>query len=175
MPRVAARPSRVAELGLFALEPLHAGEVACEFRLLREVTKEAPLRPEYDERPEHCPLIDGRFYLVESPERYLNHSCDPNSYLRFGPSRIDVVARRDVASDSELTIDYLINNAGGDTWRCRCGAARCRGETGHSFFTLPVEIQREYTPLLAPWFLERYAEKLKHLRSEARRPTRLCS
>jgi len=175
MANVAVRPSDVAELGVFALEPLHGDQVVCEFKLVREVTEDAPLRPDYDERPRHCPLIDGHFYLVASPERYLNHSCDPNSYLRFGSTRIDVVARRDLAADSELTIDYLINNAGGDSWPCCCGVARCRGETGHSFFTLPVDIQREYYPLLASWFLKRYSSKLKHLEKEARRPTRRCS
>jgi len=161
--QLAARPSQVAELGVFALDPIDAGEVACEFRLLREVTEQLPLRAELGERPEHCPLIDGRFYFVNAPERYLNHSCDPNAYIRFGKHRIDVVARRRIAAGSEITIDYLINNAGGESWLCNCGAPRCRGETGSSFFTLPVETQREYFPLLAPWFLERYASKLKDL------------
>ncbi len=32
-------------------------------------------------------------------------------------------------------------------------SARCRGETGVSFFTLPVEFQREYLPLLMPCFV----------------------
>jgi hypothetical protein len=169
--KVAAQPSQVADLGVFALEPIAAGEVACEFRLTREVTDQSPLRPDFGERPEHCPLIDGRFYLIDSPERYLNHSCEPNMYLRFGVHRIDVVARRNVAAGEELTIDYLINNSGGDSWPCKCGAPRCRGETGFSFFTLPLEFQREYYPLLAPWFIKRYASKLDHLADAARRPT----
>ena len=37
------------------------------------------------------------------------------------------------------------------------------GETSHSFFTLPDEIQRENYPLLAPGFLERDCGKLKQL------------
>ncbi len=175
MAGVAVKPSDVADRGVFALEPLHAGQVVCEFRLLREVTEESPLRPDCDEHPEHCPLIDGRFYLVASPERYLNHSCDPTAYLRFGDARIEVVARGEVSVGSELTIDYLINNSGGDSWPCRCGVVRCRGETGHSFFTLPLDTQREYYPLLAPWFRERHSSQLEHLASEARRPTSRCS
>ena len=70
------------------------------------------------------------------------------------------MTRREVSAGSELTTDYLINNQGGDSWPCRCGAARCRGETGESFFSLPDEFQREYLPLLAPWFRKRYASKL---------------
>jgi hypothetical protein len=30
----------------------------------REVTPEAPLRPEMGELPEHCPNVNGRFYFV---------------------------------------------------------------------------------------------------------------
>jgi SET domain-containing protein len=174
VPRVSARPSEIADQGVFASERIAAGEVACKFRLLREVPKEAPWRPGLDERPEHCPLIDGSFYLVDAPERHLNHSCNPNAYLRFGAHGLDVVARRDIPAGSELTIDYLINNSGGESWPCNCGAPRCRGETGFSYFGLPAEIQREYYPLLAPWFVKRHARKLKDLGSAARRPARRC-
>ncbi len=163
MPEVAIRNSQIRGRGVVTLEHLQAGQVVHEFDLEREVTPESPLRPERGELPEHCPLIDGRFYLVGSPDRYLNHSCDPNVYLRFGIDGIDIVALRDIEAGCELTLDYLINNAGGDTWPCHCGAPRCRGETGHSFFTLPEELQHEYLPLLASWFLERYARELEHL------------
>ncbi len=166
MAEIAVRQSRIDEPGVFTLEDLQASQVVCEFRLGREVTAEAPLRPEHDERPEHCPLIDGRFYLVPPPERYLNHSCDPSVYLRFSSDRIEVVTRRELVTGTELTIDYLINNQGGDSWPCRCGADRCRGETGKSFFSLPDEFQREYRPLLAPWFCERYASKIDRIGKE---------
>ena len=62
---------------------------------------------------------------------------------------------------SELTIDYRTNNEGGDGERCV--AARCRGESSHSFFTLPDKIQHENYPLLAPRFFARYCGKLKQL------------
>jgi hypothetical protein len=163
MTEVVVRDSPIGGLGVFTTGDLRAGQVACEFRLAREVTPTSPLRPDLGERPEHCPLIDGRFYLVAAPERYLNHSCDPNAYLRFGDDGIHVVTLRGVPANCELTIDYLINNEGGDSWPCHCGAARCRGETAHSFFTLPEELQREYFHLLAPWFLRRHAGKLRHL------------
>ena len=164
MAEVAVRRSPIGELGVFTLEPLVAGQVVREFELEREVTRESPLRA--GERPEHCPLIDGRFYLVGPPDCYFNHSCDPNVYLRFEADQIDVVARRKVDANAELLLDYLINNPGGESWPCRCGAPRCRGETGKSFFTLPEALQREYLPLLAPWFLERHAAQLRHLTRE---------
>ncbi len=72
-------------------------------------------------------------------------------------------ARRTIAVGEEITVDYLINNPGGDSWPCSCGVARCRGVTGTSFFELPSEIQNEYYPLLAPWFKARFAHKLSGL------------
>jgi hypothetical protein len=36
--------------------------------------------------------------------------------------------------------------------------------TGYSFFTLPIELQREYLPLLAGWFVARHAEEIAELR-----------
>ncbi len=163
MTEIAVRQSNIGEPGVFTLEHLQANQVVCEFRLGREVTAESPLRPEFDERPEHCPCIDDHFYLVPPPERYLNHSCDPTVFLRFGAERIEVVTRRELSADTELTIDYLINNPGGDSWLCRCGAPRCRGETGKSFFSLPEAVRSEYLPLLAPWFRKRYASELERI------------
>lgn len=162
-PEIEVRESPIGGRGVFTLVRQRGGRAISEFRVEREVTPDAPLRPEHDERPEHCPVIDGRTLLVASPERDVNHSCDPNSYLRYGSTGVDIVARRDIDRDGELTFDYLINNAGGNRWSCGCGVSRCRGETGKSFFTLPEEIQREYLPLLAPWFAERHAAQLEHL------------
>jgi hypothetical protein len=161
------RPSPAGGLGLFSVRAVPAGVVVREFILGREVTKAAPLRPEAGELPDHCPLIDGRFYLIGAPDRHFNHSCDPNCYKRFSEDHIEVVARRAIAQDEELSFDYLINNPGGDSWPCRCGAARCRGKTGESFFTLPLAFQREYRPLLAEWFIRRHPEETRQLDAAA--------
>lgn len=163
MAEVEVRETGDKGLGVFTLEPLRDGDVVREFKIKREVTADSPLRPEDGERPEHAFLAGGRLWLVGAPDCYFNHSCDPNVWMRYSDAGIHVVARRDIDAGSELTIDYLINNEGGDSWECHCGAARCRGKTGVSFFTLPEEIQREYAPLLASWFREKHAERLKHL------------
>jgi hypothetical protein len=91
----------------------------------------------------------------------MNHSCDPNAYYDHSDETNTITrARRDIEAAEEITVDYLINNPGGDSWPCQCGSARCRGETGISFFHLPIGIQQEYLSLLAPWFKSRYADRL---------------
>lgn len=163
MARIEVQQSHLGQPGIFTVEHLVSDQVVCPFRLGREVAPDTPLRADLDESAEHCSLIDGRFFLIPSPERYLNHSCDPNVFLRFDDAGVEVVARREIPANDELTIDYLINNQGGDSWPCRCRTKRCRGETGTSFFALPDEFQREYLPLLAPWFLKQYSEELRRV------------
>lgn len=166
MLEVAVRKSPIGGFGVFAVRSFDAGALIRELNLGREITRDMPLRPGEGERLEHCTVVDGRLFLVGSPDRYFNHSCDPNAYLRFAPARTEVIARRSIGKGDELTLDYLINNAGGDSWPCRCGAFRCRGETRRSFFDLPEAVQREYLPLLAPWFLARYSRELERIGRE---------
>ena len=159
---VEIRESERCGLGLFALCPFDSGERIRVVNIEREVTEEQPLGPE--DNPDHAFLSDGKLLLVGKPDRYLNHSCDPNAYVWYRGTAIDLIARRPIAAGEEITVDYLINNAGGDSWECRCGSGRCRGKTAGSFFELPIDIQREYYPLLAPWFLRQHASRLAGVR-----------
>jgi hypothetical protein len=71
-----------------------------------------------------------------------------------------LAARRDIPRGDEVTCDYNINISGGTAWPCRCGAPRCSGTVIGDFFLLPGDIQREYRPLLAEWFVRRHQARL---------------
>jgi len=58
--------------------------------------------------------------------RYINHSCDPNTFFRCTPERAEVYARRSIRAGEELTCDYGESQHNG-TLPCRCGARNCRG------------------------------------------------
>jgi SET domain-containing protein len=58
--------------------------------------------------------------------RYINHSCDPNTFMRCTAERAEFYARRDIRPGEELTVDYGESHHDGRL-ACRCGAARCRG------------------------------------------------
>ena len=58
--------------------------------------------------------------------RFINHSCDPNTFMRCTPARAEFYARRAIAPGEELTVDYGESHHDGRL-RCRCGAASCRG------------------------------------------------
>jgi hypothetical protein len=162
-PGVEARESPIEGLGVFATRDFKSGERISVVNVVREITDAAPLRPEAGERLEHCARPDGKLLLYGPPDRHLNHSCNPNAWERHSEDRIEIVARRPIARGDEVRVDYLINNSGGDSWPCNCGTPRCRGLTGFSFFTLPVELQREYLPLLATWFIARHQSEVRRL------------
>ena len=98
--------------------------------------------------------------LWGSPDRHVNHSCDPNAWISYDAEQCHLVARRDIGAGEEITCDYNINIADGTGWACNCRAERCRGWVAGGFFLLPVEWQQEYRPLLAAWFVRRHRERL---------------
>ena len=162
---VVVGPSPSGGSGLFADRDYCSGDVIRAVHYVREITEAEPLRPDKGEKLEHCSYPDGRVLLVGEPDCFMNHSCDPNCAYVYTDEATLTCAIRDIKIGEELRVDYLINNEGGDSWPCQCGAARCRGMTGKSFFHLPEDIQREYLPLLASWFCRRHGDELKRLNS----------
>ena len=163
MTDVEVRRSSIEGLGLFATRAFHAGERIRQINVLREITPSSPLRTDLGERADHCDYPNGKVVLLGAPDRHINHSCDPNAYVLYEGDYSFFVARRDIARGQEITCDYNINITGGTAWPCHCGVARCRGTVLGDFFQLPIDVQREYRPLLAGWFLRSHHEQIEAL------------
>jgi SET domain-containing protein len=58
--------------------------------------------------------------------RWINHSCDANTYIRTTSTRAEFYARRAIRPGEELTTDYVDSHHDGKL-PCRCGAKNCRG------------------------------------------------
>ena len=58
--------------------------------------------------------------------RWINHSCEPNTYIRTTATRAEFYALRAIRAGEELTADYVDSHHNGKL-RCRCGAKKCRG------------------------------------------------
>ena len=58
--------------------------------------------------------------------RYVNHSCDPNTFMRLYNGRVEFYALRRVEAGEELTCDYGPTHHDG-ALPCRCGSAKCKG------------------------------------------------
>ncbi|HEX4900353.1 MAG TPA: SET domain-containing protein-lysine N-methyltransferase [Pyrinomonadaceae bacterium] len=57
---------------------------------------------------------------------YINHSCQPNAFMKILYSHILFIALRDISPGEEITIDYE-STLHSDKKRCTCGAPLCRG------------------------------------------------
>lgn len=86
----------------------------------------------------------GRYSWINtknSPFRYINHSCEPNTYI---VSKRTVVALRNISAGEEVTMDYSLTEAdsGWSIEQCGCGAKTCRKKIG-PITSLPVKFFKE--------------------------------
>ncbi len=163
---VAVRPSSIHGLGVFAARAFLPGDIVLSLEDSRIVDSEHPLRPELGEREEHCDYLAGvTVVLMRSPERHINSSCEPNTYVKTIDGIRRVIALRRIEGGDEITHDYLVNCHGGAVWTCRCGADTCRRVIPSSFFDLPAEEQRRLLPLLDSWFVDEHRNLIYELLS----------
>jgi SET domain-containing protein len=122
------RTSRLVGRGLFAGRAIAKGSKIGEFEGERIGLREARRRAHgraviaIVELERHA--LDATF--SRRGFRYINHSCDPNTFMRCTATRAEFYARRALARGEELTVDYGSSHHDGKL-RCRCGAANCRG------------------------------------------------
>src|SRR3984957_12095176 len=145
--RIVARPgmmrvrrSRVHGRGVFALRRIRKGTRVIEYLGDRLSHRQA------DRRYEHKDISDNHTFLFivdrsvvidggidGNDARFINHSCDPNCESLIEDRRVFVEAVRTIQPGEELTYDYQIGRDRDDPpnvdeiYRCRCGAASCRG------------------------------------------------
>jgi len=126
---IQVRPSPIDSRGVFATARLPArrkiGEMAGERISVREARRRARGRRriaivEFEDGT----AIDGT--VAGNAFRYVNHSCEPNTYIRRSRGRVEFWTLRDIEPGEEITCDYGETQHDG-ALRCRCGSARCRG------------------------------------------------
>lgn len=159
-PRIEARGSEIEGHGLFALEPIEAGEVV--IRLGGRLVDDAEMAEVARSDPRYSAMqVDEERHLLmawNDPGSRGNHSCDPNLWLA---GTYELAARRRIEPGEELTTDYATMTAdGGDdeAWAmpCGCGAATCRGEVSSADWRRP-DLRERYRGHFAP-FIERRIE-----------------
>ncbi|MFX0203481.1 MAG: SET domain-containing protein [Candidatus Hodarchaeota archaeon] len=156
--------------GVFAAVDIKKGERILEIDDSCVVTKDNPLQPEKGEYEYHCDYLEnGKVVLMQEPERYINHCCDPNVYVKQIEEIRYVYTMRDIKAGEEITFDYCIDGYGDTIWQCNCGSPKCRKTIHSNFFHLSKEKQLDYLPYLARWFIKENMEKVEELRSRRSR------
>jgi|SRR5581483_1478100 len=113
------KPSNISGKGLFAKSLIKRGSVVLLWHPQVLSRKEADRLSDNEQR--HYLYPDGENMLwMQPPERYLNHSCDPNTHV-VGHSD---VASTDIQPGEEITSDYLDLET--ENFECNCGSPKCR-------------------------------------------------
>ena len=155
--KIVVKKSGIDRKGVFATKDIKKGEVVNVWHPKQIIFEEDMNKLPKDEQNHTTPTGDGKYMVMGIPERYVNHSCDPNTYVK---NKKDM-ALKDIKKGEEITSDYSIS--GIDDWKmdCLCGSKNCRKIVYGDFFKLPIEMQRKYIPYLEDWFKEKFRDKLK--------------
>ena len=133
--------SAIHNWGLYALEPITAGEMIIEYVGERIRQQVAELREKKYLRSgigsSYLFRIDENTVIDASKRggiaRFINHCCEPSCTAKIikvgGKKRIVIYALRDVKRNEELTYDYKFEREINDEERipCLCGAPGCKG------------------------------------------------
>ena len=124
---IEVRESNIDGKGCFATVPFRAKKKVAELTGERVSRVEAARRMRGKRRLHIC-AIDS-YWGVDSSRggngtQYVNHSCEPNCFMRVTRGHINIYALRDIKPGEELTLNY------GETYHddsklCRCGAPSC--------------------------------------------------
>jgi SET domain-containing protein len=138
--RIQVRRSGVHGKGVFALQPIKAGETLIEYTGEMISWPEALRRHPHDPQdPNHTfyfhidddRVIDAK--VGGNASRWINHACDPNCQADEDDGRVFIKALRDLHPGEELFYDYglIIDErytpALKKAYACRCGSGNCRG------------------------------------------------
>jgi len=129
-PGLAIKKSPINGKGCFATVHFRRGKKIAEYTGERIPDLEARRRSRNRRILRICD-IDGRWSLDGgrggNGTHYINHSCEPNVYMKTIHDHILFFALRDIRPGEEITIDYE-NTLHPDSKRCLCGAMTCRGK-----------------------------------------------
>ncbi|KAE9359787.1 hypothetical protein PF008_g2097 [Phytophthora fragariae] len=134
--------------GLIANEKINAGEFVIEYvgEVIDDSECERRMTHDRDNGEvnfymmelEKNIVIDAKYRSNDS--RFINHCCDPNSVTQKwnvdGIQRIGIFARRNIAPNEEITIDYNFSHFG-EAADCKCGSTACTGKMGLKRSKLP--------------------------------------
>ncbi len=120
---VVVKKSRLSGMGVFAARSFKKGEVVMRWNPLT-INKEDLKKLSRKERRYINHPAPGKYFLMQPPERYVNHSCDANTIARNSRD----VARRAIKKGEEITSDYEKLGPSTIVFKCMCGSRKCRGK-----------------------------------------------
>jgi uncharacterized protein len=127
-PGLAIKNSPIQGRGCFAVTHFKGGRKIAEYAGERIRNAEANRRA--NRRRLRICAINERWSLDGSRggngTHYINHSCEPNAFMKVLYGHVLFMALRDIEPGEEITIDYQ-STLHSNKKKCICGAPSCRG------------------------------------------------
>ena len=121
MPGVILKKSKIQGIGVFAGKNFRKGSIVMRWDTSMMLSKaEAKRIPKRYRK--YLVYDKGRFIMSQSPEKYLNHSCCPNTKEKDHAD----VAIRAIKKGEEITTDYSLDAPPHDRMRCNCRQKGCK-------------------------------------------------
>lgn len=122
MPNIIVKKSKIHGKGVFANRDFKKGDIVIKYNLKKLTKKEFD---SLSEKEKHYTSKEGSdYFLFLSPEKYVNHSCDPNT----NPINKCDVAIKSIKKGEEITTDYSKDNVPNLNMKCNCGSKDCKGK-----------------------------------------------
>ena len=115
---VVVKKSKIDKKGVFAERNFKKGEIVLEWH--PKVLKKSEMDELSNKEKHFVEKIGKKYFLILSPERFVNHSCDPNTKVK---NKCDA-AIRDIKKGEEITSNYKNSLV---YFKCRCESKNCRG------------------------------------------------
>ncbi|MBI2233221.1 MAG: SET domain-containing protein-lysine N-methyltransferase [Candidatus Aenigmarchaeota archaeon] len=100
-------------------------------------------------------LDKDKWEIMGVPERFINHSCDPNAI----PKGRSYFASKSIKSGQEITVDYRISAYTKQKWKCHCNSKNCTGWVISDFFSMPEKLQKKYLPFTLKFIKKEYKKR----------------
>jgi len=120
---VVVNESNIHGKGVFAKRGFKKGEIVIRYNL-KFLTKGEFAKLSESEKHYTSKEENGAIWLFPSPERYVNHSCEPNTNPNL-KEKFDF-AIRDIKKGEEILTDYRLDDVPDLNMKCNCGSKHCK-------------------------------------------------
>jgi|SRR3989344_562324 len=121
MADVVVKKSKIHGMGAFANRDFKSGEIVVKWNISHQLTAEEVEKLLKSEK-RYVAFFKGKYILMQSPAKYVNHSCDANTHS----DNFCDVANRNIMKGEEITANYSETMALSESMKCSCGSKNCR-------------------------------------------------
>ena len=122
MSDIVVKESKIHGKGVFANRDFEKGEIVIRYKLKQLTRKEFEDLPKSEKH--FTSFQEGKYWLFSTPERYVNHSCEPNVNPNFKEKHDFAI--KDIKKGEEIVTDYTKDDVPGLNMGCNCGSKNCK-------------------------------------------------